>query len=410
MKAAGTSRQRGATTPIAAASVLLLAVIGAGGATIGRIAVARSDAQRAADAAALALGDAIREQGIATSPAAALGVGQRNVRTAVGLSPAVNETTTSAQALVEAHSNLLAPRFVFASGTVDVAARARAMVPEVQLQNVAMPHAKVVLVLDFSGSMVEVLAGGQSKIDELKSSVAEFLREPLRIDWAGVLFSTDVLGFQPFAPDAASQLQQLINNHSADGSTATERGLAKARDLLAAPDVRSDPNKFVLLVSDGAPNDVGSARGAAGPLWDLGATIITLHIDSDGDAAASQFMLSVSGKSPGNDHDWYFRIDTAAALEAQLQTILARIGCPLDPLPPVENPPLVSAFLRPAPGASERKLVNAGTGDLALFRDREAFRYDPATRRVTLSLPACEAIANRHEQLVIRYNRARLIE
>ncbi|HJZ87487.1 MAG TPA: vWA domain-containing protein [Polyangia bacterium] len=418
MRPAG-RRQRGATAPIVAGAALVLALFAVGGATLGRLAAAHMDLQRAADATALGTADLMREQGRQANQTSALALGQRNVRWAVTLSTDVTETTTAVVTRSAGSANVAAPRLVFTSGTATVHARATGQVAQVTLSSVTMPHAKVVLVLDYSGSMSTPLGGGSTRLQTLKDSIHRLLGEPMRIDYAAVIFSDDVVGcagaanndcWVPFEPDALDKILQMVDANNVKGGTATEKGLAKARDLLSAPDLVGQSNKFVLLVSDGLPNRVPQATAAARPIWDLPATIITLHIDDEGDVQARDYMVSVSGPH-GGDASWYYPVRNAADLESRFQEILARIGCPLPPLTGVETPPLLGAFLRTGPGASERKLVQVPPGgDLAAYRNQEAFRFDPAGSVIVLTIPACTAVAERHEQLVVRYNRGRLVE
>src|SRR5262249_18265892 len=142
----------------------------------------------------------------------------------------------------------------------------------------------------------------------------------LRFDWAAVLFSTDVISSSPFEKDPArakDEIERLIQ-HPAEGGTSTDQGLKKALEFLTTRhdhDGYKASELFVLLISDGAPNDAGAAQAAATGIWDTsskkwddpaGVTIITLKVGPDN---TEGFMKSISGKAnhvPRGDPDWYF--------------------------------------------------------------------------------------------------------
>jgi hypothetical protein len=411
------ARERGSATPIVVFSTVVVAVLGIGGATIGRVVAGRSDAQRAADASALAAADLVRLEGMQAGREDALALGQLNSRQAdVSFAPEVTETPDSVLVAMRSELDVSAPRFVNAGGAVPVGARAVAKIGQFIQADVDWKYPKLVLVLDYSGSMASSLAGagGQEAIDVLEDSVRRILDEGLKIDFAATFFESVLAGFVPFPPQGSlEQIRHQLDSLGPMGGTCTECGLNKAYDLLDGEDAAG---YFVLLVSDGAPNDAGAARQAAHRLWDdLHATIFTLHIDYSGGGSGglSDFMKSVSGP-PGGRPDkhkgHYFPVSDAASLESALRGILSLINCYAGPVPldqPIDDPSTVRVFLRDSSG-HETKLPPID--DLAEGMDELGFMYDPESRTAYMTYSTCESLSAAGDKVILRFNRARLIE
>jgi hypothetical protein len=257
----------------------------------------------------------------------------------------------------------------------------------------------------------------------------------LDITFAAVIFSDDVTGcvgtpqsdcWVPFVADStfsqvgAPAIAQMVEANNPMGGTRTSLGLNKAYDLMNIDSVRSAPNKWLVLVSDGQPTPAGEeplAVAAAQRFYHdpLNAEVVTLHIDIENDTAAQQFMQQISGKgeSPqGNPKDYYYAQDATQLAQALLK-ILGRIYCPVTLSGPVRfdsSTPVFGAFLRSGPGGSEQKLrFYDGTTPADQVTDLE-FMYDEPHNEFTLLPKACKLAATQNLQVVLRYNRARLVE
>lgn len=412
-------RERGSATPLVVFSTVVVAIIGIGGATIGRVVAGRTDAQRAADSSALATADLIRLEGMQAGREDALALGQRNSRAAdVAFAPHVTETPDSVIVAMGSELDVSAPRFVNSGGAVTVGARAAAKIGQFIQADVEWKYPKLVLVLDYSGSMAETLRGGGGQaIDVLEDSVRKILDEGMKIDFAAAFFESALAGFVPFPPQGSlDQIRNQLDQLGPMGGTCTSCGLAKAYELLDGQDATG---YFVLLVSDGGPNAGGGPEGAhasARRLWDdLHATIFTLHIDySNGsDSSLAGFMKSVSGP-PGHKPDkhkgHYFPVSDASSLDEALHGILASIVCTAGPIPleqTIDDPETVRVFLRDQLG-NETKLPPLE--DLATASDEYGFQYDAETRVVRMTFSTCESLTSAGDKVVVRFNRAKLIQ
>ncbi len=410
---------RGSATPIVVFSTVIVAIMGIGGATIGRVVAGRSDAQRAADSSALAAADLVRLEGMQAGREDALALGQLNSRvTDVAFVPQVTETPDSVIVWMATELDVSAPRFVNTNGFVPVGAKAAAKIGQFIQADVEWKYPKLVLVLDYSGSMAETLRGGGGQaIDVLENSVRQILEDGMKIDFAATFFESALAGFVPFPPQGSlDQIRQQLDSLGPMGGTCTSCGLNKAYELLDGQDAAG---YFVLLVSDGGPNAGGGpegARAAAERLWDeLHATIFTLHIDySNGsDGSLAGFMKSVSGP-PGNRPEkhkgHYFPVSDAASLDAALRGILSLINCYAGPIPleqPIDDPTTVRVFLRDQFG-NETKLPPIE--DLAAASDEIGFMYDPEARTAYMTFATCEALSAAGDQVVLRFNHAKLIQ
>jgi len=67
----------------------------------------------------------------------------------------------------------------------------------------------------------------------------------------------------------------------------------------------------------------------------------------------------------------------------------------------------VRVFLRSASGMETRVDPMQQLGD---HPEALGFAYDPVTGIVRMTHAACDMVANQHQQVVVRYNHARLIE
>ncbi len=390
--------------------MLLVAMVAQGSITIGRMSVIRADAQRAADAGALAALQVIGERGLpfdAPAQAAAEAIAARNSPNGVRLTWRVTETPTSIDITTSAAIDVDTPLLVFATGSSEVRARGVARLPQTRFDEAERRLPKLTLVLDYSGSMTLPFTGGnQRAIDVLEDSVEGLLAAGLDVDYGGVFYSNNVFRTVGIGAGAPNQIVTAMNTYDAGGGTNTAAGLNAARNLLSAA---PDTGRYVLLVSDGEPNDFAAARSAASQVWDAGMTIFTLEVRRSGSGnALAQFMTDVAGTpSSRRDPGFHYVATSASDLVNEFKRIVASIVCKVGPLTPA---PADAADLRVylREGGVERAL--ASSTDLAADRDLERFRYEPGDASVRLTATACEPVTAGVASIVVRHERPGLTE
>ena len=400
--------QRGSITPMVAFGTVILCVMGIGGATIGRIVQSRREVQRVADSAALAAADEIRVNGVDGDRSGALSLAHHNSPAPTTASiDGVASTPHDLEVSTLAGQGVDTPRFIF-DGNAQVKAAARAMVAQEFRKIDSSKTANVVFVLDFSGSMNDAL-GGETKIKVLKDSITGYLRDQrIPLNYSAALFSSDLIDSVGFGPNASQQIIDMFQNHGADGGTMPQFGFDKASEFLGPPG--TGPDHYVVFASDGQPNDLPAAQAGSSRMWDTSKPeVLTLHI---GDPEAAPFMISVAGTwdHRGNKDD-YFPVEDMDEFRKALAQILAKIACPLDP-PTLDKARLkdantVNAFLRDSSGHEVKLPTNP---QIDGSPDQLAFFFNPASLAVGVSIQACVLMRNEHRTLVIRYNRAALIQ
>jgi len=402
--------ERGAVTPAIVVACLLASALSLGGITLGRMAAVRSDAQRSADAAALAALQVIKERGLpfdARAKAAAEAIARANTPNPVAITWQVNETADAVTITALATVEVDTPRFVFLDGTTQVQGRASASLAQTKFDTAERRLPKLSLVLDYSGSMDLPFSGGGARaIDVLEDSVEGLLNAGLEIEYGAVFYSSNVFRTVPVSPGAPNQIMSTMNSYDAGGNTNTAAGLAAAGNLLQAV---PDTGRYVLLVSDGEPNDFGSARNAAAALWDRDMTIFTLEIRRSGSGAAlDQFMTDVAG-TPTNrrDRNYHYVATSAAQLVQEFRRIVSTIVCKVGPLSPAPSDPAgIRVFLRE--GTIERAVP--ATDDLGRDVALERYRYESTDLSVRLTATACDAVLERGAAIVVRSERPGLTQ
>ena len=414
MSARGRDRsggERGAVTLVLAGASMLMAVVMLGAISIARLTIVRADVDRAADAAALAALAIISERGLPfdrDKREAAEALARQNSPLSIDFIWDVRTTDTALEIGVKASSAVDLPQLVFAGGAHTVTSRNRASLPQLGFNDAQRSQLKLALTLDYSGSMSIPIDGGSSAraIDVLEASITQLLGSNLRIDYGAVFYSSEILDQVSFVPDARRQIAEIMAVRDADAGTNTAAGFDAARQLiLAAPDT----GRYVLLVSDGEPNDFAAARAAAQALWAAGITIYTLEIRRQGSGAAlDQFMTDVAGapSNPG-DPNYHFVATSSATLAATFRSITASILCSIGPVTPAPaDPSTLRVFLVGSGG--ERRL--AASDDLARDSALLAYRYEPSDQRIRLSETACAAITENGERAIVRTRIPRLVE
>jgi len=407
------SSQRGAITPIVGAAVLALSAMVLGGAYVGRLSVIRADSQRTADAAALAAVQIIRDRGLpltGAGQAAAEAAGSRNSALPVNYAWTIVEDGDSVD--IEVNTTITVEGPALFGGQRTVSSRAVAQIAQSRFDEADKRVPKLVLALDYSGSMNSPFVSGGIKIDVLEDSVRGLLNADLEVEYGAAFYSSNVFRSVGIGAGAPANINGIMNAFGAGGVTNTAAALAASRDLLTPT-----PNTgyHVLLVSDGAPccagNSAALARNVANTLWDRDITIFTLEIrDNPPIASLAQFMTDVAGSpSSRRDPNFHFVAESAADLADEFRNIIATIVCNVGPVTPVpQDPTTVQVYL--TAGGVERPVERVPAGTVGDFPGEERFDYDPASQIVRLSPTACDAVVDAGDDIVVRFDRPSLTE
>jgi hypothetical protein len=407
-------RQAGVIAPAAAVAALLLAVVALGAIGVGRLAATRSDVQRAADAAVLAAADLVRERGLpfdGAARAAAETIARRNSQLPIAFQWNVTQSADTLDVDVRASTTVGLPVLVFNSGNREVSATARGSLSQTRFDEAERRLPKLVLALDYSGSMALPFSGGSGQaLDVLESSVAGLLGADLMIDYGAAFYSTSVFRTVAISAGAPNQIINIMNTYGAGGSTNTGAALNTARNILTA-----SPNTgyYVLLVSDGEPccgsGAFNAARNAANNLWNSDVTIFTLEIRRSGSSAAlAQLMTDVAGTPASRrDPNYHFVATSAADLVDQFRNIVSSIVCKAGPISPAPGDP-ASLRVYLAAGNNERSVP--AVADLAANAGIEAYRYEAGDQTIRLTQTACDAVIDAGDDIIVRFDRPDLTQ
>lgn len=439
------ARERGAMMVIMAGVLLLFAVLALGALTVLRIIVARQEVQRVADAACLAATTIVKHDGLPFDQKKQDAAAAMAFRNHPGLDFVVNwtqsESDTSVDVQCQASIDVNTPLMVWKSGHMQLTAVASATVGQVTETQATRLYPKLMLVLDYSGSMVAPLGGNSSQpksIDKLRQSINALLATPASFKYGLVIFASDVLDSLPPALGSNDAIKKKVNTsphgcpNGGDCLTNSAAALQKARDILKASS-DTDEAKYVLFVSDGYPTlptgdetkDENAAFAKAQGLWADDVAILTLHIinvnDHDQQLRLMKFMQRISG-FPENPSDpgKYFNADSDASFSQFFGDLGDSIGCPLPPLnPPPADPSKLHVFVKV--GGAEIPVGNAALakptpaqsrGDITdkhlPFYDGNWFLYWNANHTIYLSKPVCNMVIDDEDPIVIRSGSPRL--
>ena len=283
-------------------------------------------------------------------------------------------------------------------------ATAKAAITQENFDEAERRRYKLVLVLDYSGSMGAGFGGGGSRLDVLKRAVNGLLDRDFEIDYGMVMFSSDVIDTVSIGPNAPADIRREIRR-GADGSTNYNAAINATRGLFNAVD---DFGENVLFISDGAPTAGGDPYPNADRLRDSGVTFFTLNIG--GGAAQADLLKDMSGsrERPG-DEDYYFEARNEQQLMDTFAAIIANLLCSVGPLSgAIDRPELLRAFLRDPAGVETPMLNRPNLADEAVARTL-AFNYDPVERKVRLSKAACDRVTDGDDEVILRYGQTNLV-
>ncbi len=436
--------QRGSISPIVWGVCFALAIVGIGGFTVGQIVATKQDVQRAADAAVLSASGIIRATGMPFTPtkrAQAQDLAGQNSKWPVTFTWQVNQTTTEVDFTVTATVTVAVNRLIYPSGKVTVSATAKGTVGQEEFSSATKQYPKLVMVLDYSGSMLDpmTVGNGAAAISVEVSGINGVLALQKQIRYGAVIFADSVFAQTgvPDVPNDGSVVRALVDNPNytcpyqgyynpcfTDSWDAINRGV----QLLNA--ASGTENKFLLFVSDGQPNNTNNdvdqgmtlSRNAANNAWANNVTIFTLLVvdtpPGQSTTDTQNFMISISGAPSGHgDATYYRRADSAGALAAEFQSLTDLVACsigPLSPAPTSDQANKMTVFLQDGSG-NESPVGNAAQGSPAAtsisdlddtnypYYAGNYFYYEAAEQMVYVTEPVCDTITNNHENLVVRY-------
>ena len=438
------ARERGAMMVIMAGVLLLFAVLALGALTILRIIVARQELQRVADAACLAATTIVKHDGLPFDQKKQNAAAAMAFRNHPGLDFTIkwteSETATSVDVQCHASIDVNTPLLIWKSGHLQVTAVASATVAQITETQATRLFPKLMLVLDYSGSMTSHLGGRSSQpesITKLRQSINALLASPASFKYGLVIFASDVLDSLPPALGQNDTIKKKVNGsphgcpEGGNCLTNSAAALQKARDILKASS-DTDEAKYVLFVSDGYPtlptgdetDDENAAYAKAQGLWADDVAILTLHIinvnDHDLQVRLMKFMQRISG-FPENPSDpgKYFNADSDASFTQFFGDLGDAIGCPLPKLdPPPADPSKLHVFVKvngteiPVGNAALAKPPAQSRGDITdkhlPFYDGNWFLYWPANQTIYLSKPVCNMVIDDQDPIVIRSGSPRL--
>jgi Mg-chelatase subunit ChlD len=438
------SGERGAILPIILGGMLLLSTLFYGGLTMLRIVVARHEVQRAADAAVLVAANSVKHEGLrfdAVKQGKAQEVASRNSSQNLVYQWTTAETPDRVDIQVRVTADVSAPMFIFPSGKLQVSATAKGTAGQQTVTEAEKKYPKLVLVLDFSGSMRRPpgddgdnflpITDTRNSYHVLRRAVNLLLDFNFDIKYGLVLFAATVFKTVPIDLGNISVMRTEVNgNHTCPGgsncTTNSWDGLKAAGELFTQSE--GDEARYVLFVTDGQPNTndttvqqgITKSKAEVEKLWNLGATIYTIHIVNTKDQVASlrEFMRSISGPpDKRGDPEYYFDADSEQKLSDLFASIGSSLACqigPLSPTPP--DPKKMHVFVR-ADSGDETALIDSTRaeglppavkpGDLwslqKPFHDGNFYFYKEENGIIYVTPPLCERILTHKHPVLVRW-------
>ena len=293
-------------------------------------------------------------------------------------------------------------------------------VPQSNLRDVERKLPRMVLALDFSGSMANCFDSGAppcpggkpTRIEALRTAV-NILLDVENIEFGGVLFDDGLVEWVDEISDDGphrDDIHDMTVDNDPDNGTNYEAPLRKAADLLAFDD---GPGKgYILLVSDGSPNE-GNALHGANAAWLRGYTIITLSIRDIGQPPLAD-MVNVAGE-PGNpgDRNYALAAGSADELRATFRRIAGEVLCRLGPLNPEPDADEdIFAFLIDRQARETRLVPYAGLAEIRDHADDGVLGYAHLRdeNKVILTAAACDLVLEQGAYIVARLSGESLVQ
>ncbi|MEE2645490.1 MAG: VWA domain-containing protein [Myxococcota bacterium] len=258
-------------------------------------------------------------------------------------------------------------------------------------------HAKVVFVLDYSGSM------NGDPLDQLKDGFLSIVGSNYPMDYGVILFSANIVDRTPIGSGPAHfrNTEDVVLRYDSQTSTKFTNPLREAIRLLKA---EPGQDLFIILMSDGRPQDLNSAQSLirrevhqaprrACEGFGSGKCITVYTLAVDGAQRSALKSLSGNAVDPRGD-DYNYRADSSqirVAFEHILANILCKYG-PLDPGPSAEEEDTLNVFINERP-VSQRE-----------------YEYLPRRRTIQFykESPSCREFMRGSGEITIRYGKPRV--
>lgn len=151
-----------------------------------------------------------------------------------------------------------------------------------------------IVVVDASGSMsTEDMKGGKSRWDYMQETVGAFARDVSKLDSDGIgLVVFGGSNIQSFDGVTPASLDEVFRNRSPRGGTPLAEALTEALKLAG----KSDKKDFILVITDGVPDDKDAAakiirEASHKQETDDALTILFVQVGHDSDASRYLKML-----------------------------------------------------------------------------------------------------------------------
>ena len=286
---------------------------------------------------------------------------------------------------------------------------ATAEIKEHQFTEVEERRPKLVLVLDYSGSM-GVGFGDGSRMDALREAVIGLIGQRLRVEYGLVMFNSGVILEVPVdANDRQIDILDAMHSRGPGGGTKYGAPISAAANKLTRLE---DTGWYILFVTDGYPNDgSGPSLRAADTAKARDVGIFTLNVGGGG--AQRDLLVDMSGtrEDPGgpNNRGYYFSAANAGQLQQTFRQIVANILCtigPLEPAPDLDHEELHVFMV--SPNGEEQPLdqtPNIGGNPNAL-----AYNYIRDENKIRLTQRVCDQVLDFGASITARFGAARLVD
>ena len=161
-----------------------------------------------------------------------------------------------------------------------------------------------IVVVDASGSMsTEDMKGGKSRWDYMQETVGAFARDMNKLDSDGiglvVFGGSNVQSFDGVTP---ANLDEVFRNRSPRGGTPLAEALTEALKLAG----KSDKKDFILVITDGVPDDKEAAANVireASHKQETDDALTILFVQVGHDADAGRYLQSLDDDLKGCKFD-----------------------------------------------------------------------------------------------------------
>lgn len=270
---------------------------------------------------------------------------------------------------------------------VDVRARSVAQVYNVRKRlDLDREPPRIVLVLDYSGSMGADFGGGRTRNEALEESVSHILALNLqlpgnaRVRWGLVTYSTDVMDVVSVGVGTEGAIGAVMGDRGPGGNTRTHKALQRARQLVGG---QPRDHRYVILVSDGLPNGGDPVPESDRLRLTDNTNVYCLEIRAPGSPPMDvmQRMAGPAGDPNGRNPDYVKTARNVDSLHEALLDIWAGIYCTVkldDPKPSEvgwtdeDGNLVVNAWvLNPASGQEEQVSISSEGEDTYRIGDME---------------------------------------